>query len=726
MTSLLKIKKGPINKAQKDFLESLVPYILLSGAVAAGKAQPYTSVVYTPTGPKLMGSLSRGDILCHPKGGVSQVVQVHERGIREVYEIIFSDGSKVECCEDHLWDCWVSMVGHRKLRDTKELIRIYKETNQKIIIPLSKPVLFCDTQLPVDPYVLGVLLGDGSGALYSMYNPLKEELRRLGLVGLTSENKYIPSLYLNSQISARKELLQGLLDTDGTVDKNGKISFVSVSLKLAENVQYLVRSLGGVATLSKKYKTLKGKKFLCYEVYIRMPLSVKLFKLSRKESRRRPYNGGKSRHGKRIVSIKCVGHKKTRCITVSHQDGLYLTDDFTVTHNSYIGCLKGFMLGVKYPGNRGLIVRKEAASLYQSTIQTLLGQIIPKDMIVSYNQQRGELIHRTIDPQVNSKIVFCGLDKRADQTYPTKIGSTEYGWIFLDEGVEAEKGDWAMLSSRLRYKLPNASEAFNKIMPRQIFSATNPGGPNHWLYDFFFVNKGADRLAIIATPYDNPSLPKEYLKKLEGSLSGVEKERLLLGKWVQAEGIIYSGFSYTHHVKKDTNFLPLGDYQELIVGADSNYPLPRASVLVGVRGDGSKDVLDEFYRTSAPVEELCDWLRGIAEKAKRTVQVYHDPSDPSAIAKIDMIPGVICDKADNKVLPGISEVARHFDNGLLRIGEHCANLIKELQGYRWKVKKEGEAPEKRDDHLCDSLRYALASVKVGSLDMKPIYFTKLS
>lgn len=378
---------------------------------------------------------------------------------------------------------------------------------------------------------------------------------------------------------------------------------------------------------------------------------------------------------------------------------------------SLLGCYKGFMLNLLYPGNRGLICRKEARSLHGSTIKTLLEKVIPEELVVHYNAQKGELIHKTTNPKINSSIVFSGLDKKADQTYPTKIGSTEYGWIFIDEGIELDEGDWNMLMTRLRYNIPNLSDKQNSMIPRQMWTATNPDGPLHFLFKFFFVDQSPDRDVIMTTPYDNPYLPEEYIKSLENTLTGIARDRLLLGKWVQAEGIIYKSFDLNVHVVEKSQFLPIKDYKALYFGADSNYPLPRAALLIGIRGDGTKDVIDEFYKEASFVEELIVWLQDWQKKREWTLYGYHDPSDPVAIEKIMRADGLYCEKADNSVISGISEVNRHFDNNLIRINKECVNLIKELQSYRWKIKGEGESPNKEMDHACDALRYILNSIK---------------
>jgi PBSX family phage terminase large subunit len=408
----------------------------------------------------------------------------------------------------------------------------------------------------------------------------------------------------------------------------------------------------------------------------------------------------------RIVNFSPANDKQRRFLysTKTH----LLLSGAVAAGKSLCGCWKGFMINMKYPGARGLICRKEGTSLPGSTLRTLFEQVIPPELIVSHNQQKGIIVHRTPDNKINSTIVYSGLDKRADQSYPTKVGSTEYTWVFGDEITEFQEGDYQMLSTRIRYKLPHLNQKQNDMIPRQIFGATNPDAPTHFLYKFFFGNKSDDREVILTTPYDNPHLPKEYMDKLEGALSGVTRERLLYGKWVQAEGVIYVDFDMCKHVNNE-GFLHYSDYKTHIIGADSNYPLPRAAVWVGMRGDGRADVLGEFYQKGAHVEQLMNWINDIRENTGRMVTVYHDPSDPDAISKINTISGVVCNKAHNKVLPGISTVSRYFKEDLIRIDPSCVNLIQEINSYRWKPNKDKEEPEKKEDHAVDGLRYSLSS-----------------
>src|SRR5471030_1296532 len=155
--------------------------------------------------------------------------------------------------------------------------------------------------------------------------------------GLHSPDKFIPQLYRNACRSARLDLLQGLLDTDGWVEKFGAIRFCTVSCRLARDVQDLVRSLGGWCTIGRKipqysYKGEQKKGRLAYVLNIHHPEPQTLFRLPEKRNRL-PERYERS---SKLVTISVVASRTvpTQCISVSHPSHLYVTDDYVVTHNT--------------------------------------------------------------------------------------------------------------------------------------------------------------------------------------------------------------------------------------------------------------------------------------------------------------------------------------------------------------------------------------------------------
>ena len=266
-------------------------------------------------------------------------------------------------------------------------------TKKHLVIPLTEPVKFTKSgpamkKNGIDPYVIGALIGDGcltdsvkenytallsssrediemrenfekagidmsmaryddrsNGVAYWIKNEkLEEALTLCKLNGCRSDNKFIPTCYKMGTVEERWSIIQGLMDTDGTVDKGGKtISFCTVSKQLAEDVQFVVSSLGGSAKMTTKqpfYRDGNGNKIegkLAYNIYIRIKEPERLFRLKRKKERCTPFNGGVSEVARRIVGYRYIGKKDARCITVDSTRSLYLLQDFIVTHNSWVG-----------------------------------------------------------------------------------------------------------------------------------------------------------------------------------------------------------------------------------------------------------------------------------------------------------------------------------------------------------------------------------------------------
>ena len=152
---------------------------------------------------------------------------------------------------------------------------------------------------------------------------------------------------------------------------------------------------------------------------------------------------------------------------------------------------KGLKLSIDYPGNFGLICRKVRATLPQTTLKTFLDRVCPYEMIADFNKSEGliKLVN-------GSQILFGGLDD------PLKLGSLELGWCGIDEAIETVEDDWKMLEGRLR--LPG--------VPHQLFAATNPGPPSHYLYRLFFIEKRGE--VYQSSSFDNPELPEDYLQRL--------------------------------------------------------------------------------------------------------------------------------------------------------------------------------------------------------------------
>lgn len=352
---------------------------LIADEVGYGKAQPLGALVLTPSGFMKMGEMSVGQEVITPDGGTARVDGVYPQGVRPVYELTLADGRKVRADINHLWSVkdnnrWRG--GAAKILTTEELIADLHLSNggsKWSIDNVSAADFGGEWRSSIDPYFLGILLGDGTITQHTPYvssaddeildhiravlpetvtlkhsggydyritrdrdrsglpleNPVTAELRRLGIMGKNAWTKSIPEELLNTAALDRLALLQGLMDSDGAAIPRGGADFVSASAALAEQVAWLIRSLGGRARVSIKH--IEGKEYR--RVIGRTPDGWPMFRLTRKLAKLR----GASKYPVRALAIKSieyVGDEPTQCIHLDSEDHEYVTDNFTRTHNT--------------------------------------------------------------------------------------------------------------------------------------------------------------------------------------------------------------------------------------------------------------------------------------------------------------------------------------------------------------------------------------------------------
>lgn len=341
--------------------------VSVRGPHGLGKAQPHSLLIDTPNGSVRFGDLSPGDIVFGSNGLPIKITGVYERGIMPTYRVTFNDGSYTICSLDHLWTVreynwkqkkeWVTL-STQELIDSGLTRPNGTSRTRKYMIPTAEPLHYEYKWTKVHPYVMGAWLGDGTkdrGIItgkdieiaekirscgydvidreartctnFCVQN-LQRALREEGVVSLGAREKYVPIQYLENTIEARKELLRGLLDTDGTVSKDGTIQFCSVSRQLAENVAWLSRSLGGMA---RTHERTNAHGYF-YVVTLTLPDDL-WFYVDRKQSRVRPTSQKRYLH-RWIDNISLEGSDNVRCISVDADDGLYVANDAIVTHNT--------------------------------------------------------------------------------------------------------------------------------------------------------------------------------------------------------------------------------------------------------------------------------------------------------------------------------------------------------------------------------------------------------
>jgi phosphate starvation-inducible PhoH-like protein len=356
-------------------------------AYMRGRAQPLSRGVLTPNGFQPIGSLRVGDLVIGSDGRPTPVIGVYPQGNKPVFRVWAQDGASTLCCEEHLWHVFTREDRSRgkpgRVLETREMVgrlRTAHHQHRYELPLLSAPAEFEPQTVALDPYAVGLLLGDGclttkttpssttsdpelAAARKGQYDyilphvhghrggvivadPVTATLRELGLAGTHPHSKFVPRVYLRNSPDVRIALLQGLLDSDcGQVAQDGRtcrIQYTTCSELLRDDVLYLVRSLGGVAYWRRRQAEgrrpgpAKGRPVMfrhdAFVIDIRLPQGIEPFRLRRKLELYRKSGGG--RPMRFIDSIEPAGERQTVCIQVAAADSLYVTDDFLVTHNT--------------------------------------------------------------------------------------------------------------------------------------------------------------------------------------------------------------------------------------------------------------------------------------------------------------------------------------------------------------------------------------------------------
>ena len=364
--------------------------MLMDAGVGSGKFQPLDALIKIPNGWKKMGDIKVGDVVIGRDGQPTNVTQIHPNGVKKMYNVEFADGRSTKVGLEHLWTVIYSsedtngkFLLKRKVMNTAAIIE-YLENKKKTKYPTSQyhidlvtPEDFGEVDLPVDPYVLGVLLGDGhmkslkisnvsdhilnmvaerlpsnimikrtdGKSLSIKYKDLKDksynlkyELSKLGLINTHAWEKFIPPEYFIGSVEQRYELLKGLMDTDGEAGKNGGLSYSTSSEQLAKDMQLLIRGLGNICSISTRYTyyTYKGEKKrgrLSYRLNMRMKEPTRCITLPKRLERVKKVNQYSKNLRLRIDKITEVEEAEAQCITIDNADSLYVTNDYIVTHN---------------------------------------------------------------------------------------------------------------------------------------------------------------------------------------------------------------------------------------------------------------------------------------------------------------------------------------------------------------------------------------------------------
>lgn len=347
-----------------------------------GKALALDTPIPIPTGWTTMGDLEVGSWVYDSQGQLCRVRAVTDVQYgRECFDVAFSDGSVITADADHQWVTWTAAArrGEERrqrrgwqpkhqpsvvtTRQIAETLKIGRLTNHSVSVAeaITPGVTWV---LPVDPYALGVWLGDGhtdSGAITSADPEVPDQLRIAGydvvprkspltfgvrclstglrVIGVLG-NKHVPTPYLRASIEQRLALLQGLMDTDGSVQEGGHCEFLVTKERLARDAFELVASLGLKPTWAEERATLNGRD--CGPRYrVSFTTDLPVFRLPRKLEVLRTAKLGPTTKHRYIVAVRPRPSVPVKCIEVDSPDSTYLAGRaFIPTHNSFVSGIK--------------------------------------------------------------------------------------------------------------------------------------------------------------------------------------------------------------------------------------------------------------------------------------------------------------------------------------------------------------------------------------------------
>ena len=610
--------------------------VLYGGAAGGGKLLPLDARLPTPFGWIAMGDVRPGLQLFDETGAICTVTQVHPiEVLPELYRLTFDDQSSIECCADHLWhtftradlsamtrrdDDWrerrrlarpsratgkrsaaftAAVTARNKrlppetmpaptgaVRSTRDIVATLR-TNQGACnhaVAVAGALDLPAADLPIDPYVLGVWLGDGtelSAQLISADPEIWQEIERRGYVvthhkddplshwirGLRSDlrsidmlgRKHIPLAYLRASAAQRLDLLRGLMDTDGTVARSsGLAEFCNTNEAIIDGVYELIVSLGwkvakreGVARLNGRVIGRKWTlKWMPSECVFLLPRKVALQGIARRRTQKFRY----------ITAAERIPSRPGRCIAVDSPNHLYLAGSQMIpTHNSHLMRAAAITWCGMIPGLQVYLFRRLREDLIKNHMEGPKGL---RAMLAPWVQAGfANMVEDEIRFWNGSKIYLCHCKDEKDRF---KYLGAEIHVLLMDELTTFTEVIYRFLRSRVRMVGIEVPEGLKGKFPR-ILCSSNPGNiGHHWVKAAFidarppFViakvaseDGGMLRQFIPAKLQDNMSMDEDdpgYSQKLEGLGNAALVSAMRDGDWNVIAGAFFPEFDTARHV----------------------------------------------------------------------------------------------------------------------------------------------------------------------------------
>lgn len=461
--------------------------VMLKAGCGVGKALAHGEPVLTESGYVPIENIKVGDRVAGTDGSFYPVQGVYPQGMRDIYRVNFTDRSSVDCDADHLWTL-IKRRGRGKVvtlsvADMMDGRSLRYKAGRKFWLPPIVPVEFKSSVLPIDPYTLGVLLGDAGMSCnnnvilttceqeildnlvlpeHNRYMPvtpserspsyrisadlkhaqlgksISKILGSMGLMGKKSCDKFIPNEYMFASVRDRVALLQGLFDTDGSPISSGRIEYSTTSVALSDAVSFVVCTLGGTCSVADRetFYTKDGGKigpFKSYRLSIKLPSEFVPFRLRRKLDG--AMRGGWQRVvGRAIDSIVPVGKKEATCISVDSPDSLFLTRNCIPTHNTAMTLELARRIGK----TTVILVHKDFLA---DQWMTRINEFMPDATI-------GRIKQKKCDYEGKDFVIASmqSLAKEDGDRYPSEIYNSAFGTLIIDEIHRVGSETWSSLA----------------------------------------------------------------------------------------------------------------------------------------------------------------------------------------------------------------------------------------------------------------------------------------
>ena len=395
-------------------------------------------------------------------------------------------------------------------------------------------------------------------------NPLVETMRTLRLAGHRSWEKFVPACYLWNSPDVRLAVLRGLLDTDGTIlHHSHSVSFATTSERLAEDVIFLVQSLGGVAPMRMRqthypYKGERRAGRPSYHVNVCLPNGVMPFRLQRKAERVRD-KGQRNRARRFIVGVERAGEGGSTCLSVAHPSGLFVIHDFIVTHNSTAGIVATLRHAMRYGPAvwpiKWAVIRDTWENIKITTMDTIRmfcrkykipaqGLELKEPKIVQLGMQTESSVFKPL-----VELHFFGLDQPSDAN---RLQGFEGAGAWIEEPAPAADLASGVPEDALLAVTSLRQGSIEGVQPR-VQITFNPPDETHWTIKYRDDQDTIDAMEAQGIsidffeipPGENPGITKEYRQRNRAMLEAMGRPDLVARLVEGKVGFLQLGVSVT-------------------------------------------------------------------------------------------------------------------------------------------------------------------------------------